>query len=165
MIIYRYSIYIFWHEYEIWISCFYFITFDQNKLFSYTYISTTPNPIDMMQSAVYLSYLVLNSSYFCGLSHDVFVKLSNPHFVHFFLHGAGHEIQISYSCKRYTLNICILSNLYSSYSLELGEDIELSCVVQDFCLVTVNQLNECWCKCVYITWDRVQFVPQAKVPP
>ena len=91
----------------------------------------------MIQSAVYLSYLVFNSSYFCGLSHDVFVELLKPHFVHFFLHGAGHEIQISYSCQRCILNMCILSYIYGSYSPELGEDIELFCVVQDFCLVTV----------------------------
>ena len=91
----------------------------------------------MIQSAVYLSYLVLNSSYFCGLSHDVFVELSKPHFVHFFLHGAGHEIQISYSSQRCILNMCILSYIYGSYSLELGEDIESFCSVQDFCLVTV----------------------------
>ena len=55
-----------------------------------------------------------------------------------FLYGAGHEIQISYSCQRCILNICILSYIYGSYSLELGEDIELFCVVQDFCLVTVS---------------------------
>ena len=34
--------------------------------------------------------------------------------------------------------MCILSYIYGSYSLELGEDIELFCVMQDFCLVTVN---------------------------
>ena len=28
--------------------------------------------------------------------------------------------------------MCILSYIYDSYSLELGEDIELFCVVQDF---------------------------------
>ena len=32
----------------------------------------------------------------------------------------------------------ILSYIYGSYSLKLGEDIELFCVVQDFCLVTVG---------------------------
>ena len=94
----------------------------------------------MIQSAVYLSYLVLNSPYFCELSHEVFVKLSKPHFFHFFLHGAGHEIQISYSCQRCILNMCILSYIYGSYSLELGEDIELFCVVQGFCLVTVGTM-------------------------
>ena len=119
----------------------YFTTFDQNKPFSYICISTITNPIDMIQSAVYLSYLLLNSSYFCRPSHDVFVKLSKPHFFHFFLHGARHEIQISYSCQRCILNMCILSYIYGSYSLELGEDIELFCVVQDFCLVTVTEHN------------------------
>ena len=116
----------------------YFATFDQNKPFSYTYISTMANPIDMIQSAVYLSYLALNFSYFCRPSHKVFVKLSKPHFFHLFLHGAGHEIQISYSCQKCILNMCILSYIYGSHSLELGEDIELFCVVQDFCLVTVT---------------------------
>ena len=118
------------------------LTFDQNKPFSYTYMSTTANPIYMIQSAVYLSYLVLNSSYFCGLSHDVFVELLKPHFVHFSLHGAGHEIQISYSGQRCIFNMCILSYIYGSYSPELGEDIELFCVMQDFCLVTVNILQK-----------------------
>ena len=33
--------------------------------------------------------------------------------------------------------MCILSYIYGSNSLELGEDIELFYVVQDFCLVTV----------------------------
>ena len=33
--------------------------------------------------------------------------------------------------------MCILSYIYGSHSLELGEDIELFYVVQDFCLVTV----------------------------
>ena len=37
---------------------------------SYPYISTTTNPIDVIQSAVYLSHLVL-----CRVSHEVFVKL------------------------------------------------------------------------------------------
>ena len=32
----------------------------------------------------------------------------------------------------------ILSYIYGSHSLELGEDIELFYVVQDFCLVTVS---------------------------
>ena len=54
--------------------------FDQNKPFSYAYILTTINPIDMIQSAGYSSYLVLNSSYFCRLSHEVFVKHSKPLF-------------------------------------------------------------------------------------
>ena len=115
----------------------YFATFDQNKPFSYAYISTTAKPINIIQSAVYLSYLSLNYSYFCRPSHEVFVKLSKPHFFHYFLQGAGHEIQISYSCQRCILNMCILSYIYGNYSLELGEDIELFCVVQDFCLVTV----------------------------
>ena len=35
--------------------------------------------------------------------------------------------------------MCILSYIYGSYSLELGEDIELFYVVQDFCLVTVDK--------------------------
>ena len=30
------------------------------------------------------------------------------------------------------------ATVYDSYSLELWEDIELFCVVQDFCLVTVT---------------------------
>ena len=34
--------------------------------------------------------------------------------------------------------MCILSYIYGSHSLELGEDIELFYVVQDFCLVTVE---------------------------
>ena len=34
--------------------------------------------------------------------------------------------------------MCILLYIYGSHSLELGEDIELFSVVQDFCLVTVN---------------------------
>ena len=34
--------------------------------------------------------------------------------------------------------MCILSYIYGSHSLELGEDIELFYVVQDFCLVTVT---------------------------
>ena len=34
--------------------------------------------------------------------------------------------------------MCILSYIYGSNSLELGEDIELFYVVQDFCLVTVR---------------------------
>ena len=101
------------------------------------------NPVDMIQSAVYLSYLALNSSYFCRPSHEEFVKLSKPHFFHFFLHRAGHEIQISYSCQRCILNMCILSYIYGSYSLELGEDMELFCVVQDFCLVTVDTSEIC----------------------
>ena len=79
---------------------FHFTIFDQNKPFSYTYISTTATPIDMIQGAVYLGYLVLNSSHFYRLSHEVFVKHPKPHYFHFFLHGAGHEIQISYSCQR-----------------------------------------------------------------
>ena len=124
----------------------------------------------MIQSAVYLGYLVLNSSYFCRLSHEVFVKLSKPQFFHFFLHGAEHEIQISYSCQ-----ICILSYIYSSYSLELGEDIQLFCVVQDFCLVTVTaQLSlvkvstqaEWWwwfsnsdSTCMYLLWSSCQIWP------
>ena len=33
--------------------------------------------------------------------------------------------------------MCILSYIYDSHYLELGEDIELFYVVQDFCLVTV----------------------------
>ena len=33
--------------------------------------------------------------------------------------------------------MCILSYIYGRNSLELGEDIELFYVVQDFCLVTV----------------------------
>ena len=33
--------------------------------------------------------------------------------------------------------MCILPYIYGSYSLELGGDLELFCVVQDFCLVTV----------------------------
>ena len=37
--------------------------------------------------------------------------------------------------------MCILSYIYGSNSLELGEDTELFYVVQDFCLVTV--LNYC----------------------
>ena len=111
--------------------------FDQNRPFSYAYISTTANPIDMIQSVVYLDYLVLNSSYFCRLSHEVFVKLSKPHFFHFFLHGAGHEIQISYLCQRCMYTMCILSYIYGRNFLELGEDIELFYVVQDFCLVNV----------------------------
>ena len=119
----------------------YFAIFDQNKPFSYAYISVKDNPIDMTQNAVYLGYLAPNSSYFCRLSHEVFIKLSKPHFFHFFLHGAGHEIQISYSCERCIYNICILSYIYGSYSLELGEDIELFCVVQDFCQVTVDDYN------------------------
>ena len=36
--------------------------------------------------------------------------------------------------------MCILPYIYGSYSLELGGDIELFCVVQDFCLVTVYQI-------------------------
>ena len=36
--------------------------------------------------------------------------------------------------------MCILSYIYGSNSLELGEDIELFYVVQDFCLVTVSEL-------------------------
>ena len=39
--------------------------------------------------------------------------------------------------------IYILSYIYGSYSPELGEDIELFCVVQDFCLVTVHELLVC----------------------
>ena len=121
-----------------WSNMNYFTIFDQRKPFSYAYISTTANPIDMIQSAVYLYYLVLNSSYFCRLSHEVFVKLSKPHFFHFFLHGAGYEIQISYLCQRCTQSMCILSYIYGSHSLELGEAIELFYLVQDFCLVTVS---------------------------
>ena len=34
--------------------------------------------------------------------------------------------------------VYLLSYIYGSYSLELGEDIQLFCVVQDFCLVTVT---------------------------
>ena len=64
------------------------------------YRTLNANPIDMIQSSVYLGQLVLNSSYFFWPSHEVFVKLSKPHFFHFFLHGAEHEIQISYSCQR-----------------------------------------------------------------
>ena len=101
----------------------------------------------MIQSAVYLGYVVLNSSYFCRLSYEVFVKLSKPHFFHFFLHGAGHEIQISYLCQRCIYNICILSYIYGSYSPELGEDIESFCAVQDFCLVTVYMDPQPGCIC------------------
>ena len=67
----------------------YFATFDQNKPLSYAYISTIANPIDMIQSAVYLSYLALNSSYFCRPSHEVFVKLSKPLFFTFFYMEQG----------------------------------------------------------------------------
>ena len=102
----------------------YFTIFDQNKPFSYTCISTTTNPIDMIQSPVCFSQLVLNSSYFLRLSHDIFVRLSTYHFIHFFLDGARHEIQISYSCQRCIQNTCILPYIYGNYSLELGEDIE-----------------------------------------
>ena len=35
--------------------------------------------------------------------------------------------------------MCILSYIYGSYSLELGENVKLFCVVQDFCLVTVSR--------------------------
>ena len=38
--------------------------------------------------------------------------------------------------------MCILPYIYGSYSLELGGDIELFCVVQDFCLVTVRDLEK-----------------------
>ena len=38
--------------------------------------------------------------------------------------------------------MCILLYIYGSYFLELGEDIELFCVVQDFCLVTVQYINK-----------------------
>ena len=127
----------------------------------------------MIQSAVYSSYLVLNSSDFCRPSHEVFVKLSKPHYFHFFLHGAGHEIQISYSCQRCILNMCILSYIYGSYFLELGEDIELFCVVQDFCLVTVPHvcsykmnLSSClrFCLCVFglhlhVPWSKFTWSP------
>ena len=37
--------------------------------------------------------------------------------------------------------MCILLYIYGSHSLELGEDIELFYVVQDFCPVTVCKLN------------------------
>ena len=41
--------------------------------------------------------------------------------------------------------MCILWYIYGSHSLELGEDIELFYVVQDFCLVTVwTALSEGW---------------------
>ena len=33
--------------------------------------------------------------------------------------------------------MCILPYIYGSHSQELGGDIELFCVVQDFCLLTV----------------------------
>ena len=51
----------------------------------YAYISTTTTPIEMIQSSVYLSRLVLNSSCFFSSSHEVFVfvELSKPHFFTF----------------------------------------------------------------------------------
>ena len=80
---------------------------------------------------------IFSSASITASSHEVFVKLSKPHFFHFFLHGAGHEIQISYSCQGCILNMCWLSYIYGRHSLQLEEDRELLCVVQDFCLVTV----------------------------
>ena len=47
--------------------------------------------------------------------------------------------------------MCILSYIYGSNSLELGEDIELFYVVQDFCLVTVcGKLVDGRYKCLYL---------------
>ena len=40
--------------------------------------------------------------------------------------------------KMYIEYMYIIIYIYGSYSPELGEDIELFCVVQDFCLVTVH---------------------------
>ena len=61
--------------------------------------------------------------------------------------------------------MCILSYIYGSYSLELGEDIELFCVVQDFCLVTVLLIKiggenaKTICKSLYtiIHWSLRKF--------
>ena len=78
----------------------------------------------MIQGSVSLSQLVLNSSDFFRLSHKVFIKLSKPYFFHCLLHGAGHEIQISYSCED-AYRIFLYYHIYGNYSLELGEDVDL----------------------------------------
>ena len=48
--------------------------------------------------------------------------------------------------------MCILSYIYGSNSLELGEDIELFYVVQDFCLVTVGESRGRTCLSTARTW-------------
>ena len=98
------------HTY-FWSNMNYFTLFDQNKPFSYAYISTTANPIDMIQSAVHLGYLLLNSSYFCRLSHEVFVKLSKPHFFTFFYMEQGMRSR-SHICVRDVYRICIYYHIY-----------------------------------------------------
>ena len=85
--------------------------FDQNKPFSYAYILTTINPIDMIQSAGYSSYLVLNSSYFCRLSHEVFVKLSKPLFFTFFYMEQGMRSR-SHICVKDVYRICVYYYIY-----------------------------------------------------
>ena len=49
----------------------------------------------------------------------------------------------SHICVKDVYRICVYYHIYGSYSLELGEDIELFYVVQDFCLVTVHTYVLC----------------------
>ena len=49
----------------------------------------------------------------------------------------------SHICVKDVYRICVYYHIYGSYSLELGDDIELFYVVQDFCLVTVHTYVLC----------------------